>query len=181
VWYLFVLGSNPECDRVFIVSAKEIPVKSANIICGLFMMAFSAYAFIVTFSFRQFTSVPIGPEFFPRLLAAGLFICSFALFLQGIMVNAKRYKKAPTISPFDKNMRRLFIGVVIILAYVLSWRPIGFLITTPLTIVGLMYLLGFRKYFLMILISLGATAVVYGSFSTFLNVLLPLGLMGFLF
>ena len=152
-------------------------MKKANIVCGLVGMAFSAAAFIKTLSFRQFKNVPVGPEFFPRYLAAGLFVCSTILLIQAIMANPKKDKKAPTISPLDKGMQRLFIGIAIIVVYALCWEPVGFLIATPLAMAGMMLLLGYRKYLMMVIFSLGTTIVVFGAFRIFLNVDMPMGLL----
>ena len=160
--------------------AKEASVKKANLVSALAGMAFSATAYIMTLSFKQFKNVPVGPEFFPRYLAAGLFICSVALLIQSLRANPKKDKKAPTISPLDKGMQRLFAGIGIIMVYALCWEPVGFIIATPLAMAGMMLLLGYRKYLMMVIFSLGTTLVVYGAFKIFLNVDMPLGLLEFL-
>lgn len=156
-------------------------MKKANIVSALIGMIFSGTAFVLTFGFRQFPSVQIGPEFFPRILAIGLFICSFALFIQAIITSPPKQEKSPTLSPFDSNMRRLFIGAIIIFLYILSLQPVGFPITTPLTMFALMYLLNFRRYLVMVLVSLGTTVVVFSAFWIILNVDVPLGLLDNLF
>ena len=152
-------------------------MSKANIIAGIIGMAFSAFAFFQTLSFRQFLNVPVGPEFFPRRLAVGLFICSAALVLQSLSKKNKNDKTAPTISPLDKNMQRLLLGIAIILVYALCWEPVGFIIATPLTMFVIMLLLGFRKYLYMALFSLAATAIVFSVFSYVLNITMPLGLL----
>jgi len=134
----------------------------------------------MTLSFKQFKNVPVGPEFFPRYLAMGLFICSFVLLIQAVRTNPKKDKKAPTISPLDKGMQRLFAGIAIIMVYALCWEPIGFIIATPLAMAGMMLLLGYRKFVMMVIFSLGTTIVVFGAFKVFLNVDMPLGLLEFL-
>jgi putative tricarboxylic transport membrane protein len=152
-------------------------LKKANIACGLVGMAFSAFAFIQTLGFKKFPLVPVGPEFFPRYLAAGLFICSAILIIQALVTKPKKEEKAPTISPFDKGMLRLFIGIAIIVLYAVLWEPVGFLIVTPLAMVAIMLLCGYRRYFMMVIFSLGTTLVVFGAFSFFLNVNMPLGIL----
>ena len=152
-------------------------MRKANIVSGIIGMAFSAFAFIQTLSFRQFLNVPVGPEFFPRRLAAGLFICSAVLVLQSIFKKSKDNKPAPTISPLDKGMQRLFLGIAIIIVYALCWEPMGFLIITPPALFAIMLLLGYRKYIAMSLFSLAVTAVVFSVFSYILNITMPLGLL----
>ena len=152
-------------------------MKKANIVCGLVGMAFSAFAFIRTLGFREFPLVPIGPEFFPRHLAIGLFICSAALVIQSLVVKPKKNEKAPTISPLDKGMQRLFVGIAIIIGYALLWERVGFLIVTPIAMAAIMFLLGYRRYLMMAIFSLGTTLVIFGTFSFFLNVNMPLGIL----
>ena len=153
-------------------------MKKANIICGLVGMTFSAAAFIKTLSFRQFKNVPIGPEFFPRFLAAGLFICSLFLVIQALLSKPKASDPpAPTLSPFDKGMQRLFIGIAIVIVYALCWEILGFLIATPLAMAGMMFLLGMRKPLKMVLFTIGTTAVVYLAFRIILSIDVPLGFL----
>jgi putative tricarboxylic transport membrane protein len=159
---------------------KEHPVRKANIVSAIVGMAFSGTAFIITFSFRQFKNVPVGPEFFPRILATGLFLCSFILLLQALAANPKKDKPAPTISPLNKGMQRLFAGIGIIVLYAICWEPVGFIIATPLAMFGMMLLLGFRKYLTMVIFSLGTTAVIFAAFRIFLYVDMPLGLLEYI-
>ena len=142
-------------------------------------MLFSACAFIMTLSFRQFQNVPVGPEFFPRYLAAGLFICCLVLFLQQYKYRDSR--PAPVISLRDKGMQRLLKGTAMILVYALLWEILGFIIITPFAIFALMFLLGMRRYTAMIVFSISAMLVVFTAFRFFLNVDMPLGILYGLF
>jgi putative tricarboxylic transport membrane protein len=139
-------------------------------------MVFSSLAFIMTLGFKQFQNVPIGPEFFPRYLAAGLFVCSLVLLYQQFRAGVKD-RPAPTISLKDRGMRRLLAGVVIVAFYALLWEVLGFIIVTPCVLFGLMVLLGLRRYPLMVVFSLAATLVIFGAFRFFLNIDMPLGVL----
>ena len=150
-------------------------MKKANLVCGVVGMVFSTTAFIRTLSFRQFLNVPVGPEFFPRYLAAGLFICSFILVLQQFWSKDKRPN--PTISPLNKDIQRILIAGVLILVYALLWESAGFIIISPPALFVFMLILGNRKYISMAIFSIAATVVVFASFRYFLHVDLPLGLL----
>ena len=152
-------------------------MRKANFFSGLVGMIFSATAFTMTFGFKQFKNVPVGPEFFPRYLAGALFLCSTILLVQAIRANPKKDKGAPTISPLDKGMQRLFAGIGIIIVYALCWEPVGFIIMTPLAMTAIMLLLGYRKKLTMIIFALATTVVVFGAFKIFLNVDMPLGIL----
>jgi len=74
-------------------------------------------------------------------------------------------------------MQRLFVGIAIIILYAILWEPVGFLIVTPIAMSAIMLLLGYRRYLMMAIFSLGTTLVIFGAFSFFLNVNMPLGLL----
>ncbi|MDR1862782.1 MAG: tripartite tricarboxylate transporter TctB family protein [Treponema sp.] len=156
-------------------------MKKANIVSAIIGMGFSATAFIMTLSFRKFKNVPVGPEFFPRYLAAGLFICSAVLLIQALQAKFRNGAAAPTISLKDNGMRRLLLGVVIIVAYALCWELLSFVIATPFALFALMFLLGLRRYRVMILFSCGATIVIFSAFRFFLGIDMPMGLLEGLF
>ena len=150
-------------------------MNKGNKVCAIIGMLFSAAAFIKTLSFKQFLNVPVGPEFFPRFLTIGLFICSFVLFLQQFKSRDKRPNPVPGLR--DIGVQRLIKGGLLILAYAFLWEPVGFIIITPIATFVYMIILGQRKYLSMTIFSIAATAVVFFVFRFFLNVEMPLGLL----
>ncbi|MDR0386874.1 MAG: tripartite tricarboxylate transporter TctB family protein [Treponema sp.] len=156
-------------------------MKKANIAAAVIGMGFSSAAFIVTLGFKKFKNVPIGPEFFPRWLAIGLFVCSGVLLIQALRVKPGHDEPAPTLSPLDRGMRRLLIGAAIIVVYAVSWNFLGFLVATPLGIFALMFLLGLRRYRVMIIFSLSAMLVIFCAFRYLLGINMPMGLLDGLF
>ena len=150
-------------------------MNKGNKVCAIIGMLFSAVAFIKTLSFKQFLNVPVGPEFFPRFLTIGLFICSLVLFLQQFKSKDKRPNPVPGLR--DIGLQRLIKGALLVLAYALLWEPVGFIIITPIAAFTFMFILGHKKYLSMVLFSIGATAVVFFVFRFFLNVEMPLGLL----
>jgi putative tricarboxylic transport membrane protein len=156
-------------------------VKKANIIAAVMGMGFSFAVFVITLSFKQFKNVPVGPEFFPRWLAIGLFICSGALLVQALRVKPAEDHPAPTLSLSDKGMLRLLSGVAIIVIYAISWNFLGFIIATPLVLLSLMTLLGIRRLPIMIIFSLGVMVVVFYAFRYLLGIDMPLGFLDGLF
>ena len=152
-------------------------MKKANIVAAIIGMGFSVGVFIVTLGFRKFRNVPVGPEFFPRWLAIGLFICSAVLLVQAIKTKPANDASAPTLSLFDKGMQRLLIGIAIIVVYAFSWNFLGFIIATPFGIFALMFLLGLRRYPVMIAFSFGAMIVIFCAFRYLLGIDMPLGIL----
>jgi putative tricarboxylic transport membrane protein len=152
-------------------------MKKANVIAAIMGMAFSSTMFIITLGFKKFKNVPVGPEFFPRWLSVGLFICSLALLVQAFKTNPADSKPAPTLSVFDRGMQRLFIGTAIIVLYAVSWNFLGFLLATPLALFGLMFLLGLRRYRAMAVFSLCAVVVIFCAFRYLLGIDMPMGFL----
>ena len=152
-------------------------MKKANIVAAIIGMGFSSVVFIITLGFRKFRNVPVGPEFFPRWLAIGLFVCSVALLIQTMRMKSAADRPAPTLSFFDKGMQRLLIGIAIIVVYAFSWSFMGFIVMTPFGIFALMFVLGLRRYRAMIAFSFGAMIVIFCAFRYLLGIDMPLGIL----
>ena len=156
-------------------------MKKANIISAVIGMIVSAAAFGYTFTFKQFKNVPVGPEFFPRVLAIALFIFCVLLLLTNLKTSETNNKSAPTMSLKNRGMQKALAGLAIVVVYALLWEVLGFLIITPIAIFLMTLLLGKRSYIKMILIAIGATAIVFLAFKYLLGIQMPLGFMEELF
>ena len=156
-------------------------MKKANIISAFIGMFVSATAFRYTFTFKQFKNVPVGPEFFPRVLAVALFIFCVLLLLTNLRDTEANKKTVPTMSLKNRGMQKALAGLAIVTAYAFLWEVLGFLIITPIAIFSMTLLLGKRSYIKMIIISVGATAIVFIAFKHLLGIQMPLGFMEELF
>ncbi|QTQ11383.1 tripartite tricarboxylate transporter TctB family protein [Treponema parvum] len=151
-------------------------MRIANIIAAVIGMFLSATAFIITLSFKHFKNVPIGPEFFPRWLSTGLFICCAVLLIQNI-VDKNNKTPAMTLSLKDKGMQRMLIGLAIIIVAAALWYVTGFIITTPFVLFAFMVLLGKREWKTMVVFSIVSTAVIFLAFKFLLGIDMPMGLL----
>lgn len=151
-------------------------MRIANIAAAVIGMIFSSAAFIITFSFKQFKNVPVGPEFFPRWLSLGLFICCLALLIQNAL-DKNNKTPAKTLNPKNKDMQRMLIGLAVIIITAVLWFITGFIIATPFTLFALMWILGKRNWKGMIVISLAATAVIFLAFKILLGIDMPMGFL----
>ena len=156
-------------------------MKKANIISAVIGMIVSAAAFGYTFTFKQFKNVPVGPEFFPRVLAIALFIFCVLLLLTNLKTSETNNKSAPTMSLKNRGMQKALAGLAIVVVYALLWEVLGFLIITPIAIFLMTLLLGKKEYIKMIIIAIGATAIVFLAFKYLLGIQMPLGFMEELF
>jgi putative tricarboxylic transport membrane protein len=156
---------------------QEGTVKRANIAAAIIGMAFSSGAYAVTLGFKKFRNVPVGPEFFPRWLAVGLFVCSGVLLFQALKAAPAGARPVPTLSPRDAGVRRMLVGLGVILLYALSWNLLGFILATPLVLFAVTFLLGHRKIPVMVIFALAATAVIFSAFRFLLGIEMPLGVL----
>ena len=156
-------------------------MKKANIISAVIGMIVSAAAFGYTFTFKQFKNVPVGPEFFPRVLATALFIFCALLLLTNLKTSESNKKSAPTMSLKNRGMQKALAGLAIVVIYALLWEVLGFLIITPIAIFLMTLLLGKREYIKMTVIAIGASAIVFIAFKYLLGIQMPLGFMEELF
>lgn len=154
-------------------------MKKANTIAAVIGILISVYALAVTFTFKQFKNVPVGPEFFPRYLSIGLLICSCVLLGQSIFSTST--EEAPTLSLKDSGMQRLLIAVVGLIVFTALWELVGFIILTPVFLFGLMYLLQMRKYRFMALMSVSLGVGIFFLFKILLGIEMPLGILAGLF
>ena len=146
-------------------------------IAAIIGMGFSSITFIITLGFKKFKNVPVGPEFFPRWLSIGLFVCSVALLVQALKTKRAGDKAAPTLSLRDRGMQRLLVGAAIIVVYAACWNLLGFLLVSPLALFALMFLLGLRRYRVMVIFSLSAVIVIFCAFRYLLGIDMPMGFL----
>ncbi|MBQ7158483.1 MAG: tripartite tricarboxylate transporter TctB family protein [Treponema sp.] len=78
----------------------------------------------------------------------------------------------------NKDIQRMLIGLAIILVTAFLWSILGFLIVTPFTIFGLMFVLGKREWIKMAIISVAVTVVVFLAFRFLLGIEMPMGFLG---
>ncbi|MCR5290459.1 MAG: tripartite tricarboxylate transporter TctB family protein [Treponema sp.] len=150
-------------------------MRIANIVSAIVGMLVSGGAFAYTYTFKKFKNVPVGPEFFPRMLALGMFICCVVLLLSNLRQTEKNKGAAPTLSLKNKGVQKALLSIVLILVYALMWEFTGFLVITPFALFAMIFILGKRNYKMMIFVSIAATIVIFLIFKMLLGIEMPLG------
>lgn len=84
----------------------------------------------------------------------------------------------PSIGRFGKS--KLFIGMALVIVMALMYEPIGFMATCLLFLMAYGYLLGQRKWPVLIGTSVVITIILYVGFAVMLGVMLPRGQVSFL-
>ena len=84
----------------------------------------------------------------------------------------------PSIGRFVKS--KLFIGMALVIVMALMYEPIGFMATCLMFLMAYGYLLGQRKWPVLIGTSVIITIILYVGFAVMLGVMLPRGQVSFL-
>lgn len=117
----------------------------------------------------------VGPRFFPNALGIGIILSGIWLFL---MPGAPPAPESPETLSLDwLSVASMAVAVV---AYVLLFKPLGYIISTALMVVAGAQILGDRHHLLRdSIIGVGLAVTVAFVFGRLLNISLPPGLIGF--
>lgn len=139
-------------------------------------MAIGVFAFIFSGRYSRVTSAgsgTTGGELFPRIAACGLFFASLFVFIQEIINRKTQTDDAEESIAWNKFL----ITILILTAYYLLLKPLGFIVASMLVVCIVMYCLGCRKYWVMILYSFLLSTIIFAIFYYGMYVSLPLGIL----
>jgi len=142
----------------------------SELVIGIACMVLGAVVFIAAGNL-QTVKLGIGPAGFPKFIAIVLGILGLAQTATALSGGVK----APEFN-VDKKAASLFIAAVAMsFAYVLLVDTIGFLIMTPLLLIGLMVLFGERSIVKMLIIAAITTGCIWLLFTKVFMIFLPVG------
>lgn len=144
-------------------------MRKANLIGGLLLLALGGYVIWKAKGFPDLPDDTPGPGMFPIIVAVAMIV------LVGIMLleNLKTKDTRPIINVKSPDFLRAVGVAVVLVAYVALLETLGFLVATPLALLGTMLIVN-RERILIKLIATGlTTAGLYGVFQVLLKVPLP--------
>jgi len=148
-------------------------MRRADLLGGMGLLLFSALYLERSFAISTgLASDRLGPQFFPRLLAALLALLSVAPVVRAA---CDRSDKAPLPGV---RLGRLVAVLALCAGWTLLLPRLGLLIVTPPLVAAVIWILDLRRWRPMIAVALGMTLVLYLVFVQMLKVLLPLGPLG---
>ena len=119
----------------------------------------------------QTVKLGIGPAGMPRFVAVLLMVLGLAQTVTAVSTGVK----APEFN-VDKKAAGLFAAAIAMsVAYVLLVETLGFIILTPLLLIGLMVLFGERNLVKMLIIAAVTTACIWLLFTKVFMIFLPVG------
>lgn len=146
-------------------------MKKANYVVILILTIFTALVFYLSSQLPDLSSGSVtGPEFFPNLLAITLVFLLVLLFIS--TVRMKENTELELLSPIAI---KTYKTMVIILTYLLAMNYLGFIVSTVILLFVLLSFLGRFDLIKNLIISVGATAVIYIIFKIILSVPIPSG------
>ena len=144
----------------------------SELVIGLACVALGVVVFVAAGNLQQ-VRLGIGPSGFPKFIAIVLAVLGLAQTATALSCGVE----APKFE-VDKRAASLFAAAVAMsVAYVMLVTQIGFIILTPLLLIGLMYLFGERSIVKMLLIAVITTVCVWLLFTEVFMIFLPAGRM----
>ncbi|MBW1995308.1 MAG: tripartite tricarboxylate transporter TctB family protein, partial [Deltaproteobacteria bacterium] len=159
-------------------------MKRAEYIISIGLCVFGIFIFILTNTIPLMVAVEkssvVNARFFPKLMSLLLIILSIVMALEN-------YYQKPTTkqengsdkdgrNTKDKTARlRLLVLGILCLFYFISFQPLGFLLSSALFMAGFTLILGSRKWYFILSISIVSPLCIYLLFKTLLGAPLPEG------
>ncbi|MET0540614.1 MAG: tripartite tricarboxylate transporter TctB family protein [Variovorax sp.] len=152
-------------------------MKFNDAVFGLILLVLGAAVLAVVQGYPKIPGQQVGPALFPGLIAAGLCVC-------GALLLAKGWRERGTVpwAHFDewvRSPRHVLAFLVVLLGvvfYIVAADWLGFLLTSVLVLVALMWSLGVSPG-RSVVIALIATLVIHTAFYKLLRVPLPWGVL----
>ncbi len=150
-------------------------MNKSNIVASLLFIALSIWLFITSYFFPKAPSSMFGPGLFPMILASGLMIMSIILLVQTLL--EKKNSNHSGIDIKSPEIRRSFTSLIATIIYVIAMNYLGFIVSTVIFLLFLMYLLKNREYIKMIIVSIVVSIAIQIIFKTVLHITLPSGFL----
>jgi putative tricarboxylic transport membrane protein len=141
-------------------------VKDRDIVAGLFLVAFAIVVLIIIGQLPEPIGNELGAGFFPRICALAVGACGMGLAVQGWKRTDKQ--KLPVFA-----WNKLITMAIILAAYAMALRFLGFVISTILFVIVCMLFMGERKPITLVLVPLSVAFGIYFLFEKVFLILLP--------
>lgn len=151
-------------------------------IAGLICLALAIGMLVLTRGLPQSSLVPIGPDFYPRIVLIIMAVLSAMLIASDLW--RQRSQAAPATAgavaaPEKRNYRLVGMTFAVFAGYVVLLPLVGYRLATFLFMVALQAVIdpprGARRWVVVMISALASTAVTYVVFDNYLSVLLPRG------
>ena len=115
--------------------------KYGDIVVSVFFMVLSAVMIFAATLLPKSTVMEIGPDFMPTVVGIVTLILSTALLIISLKGLKTRVAEAEANPPAECDYKRMLISLILILIYVFTLKPVGFIVTTLVYLPVQMYVL----------------------------------------
>ena len=155
-------------------------------IAGLICLALSIGMLVLTRGLPQSSFVPLGPDFYPRIVLILMLVLSAMLLASDLLRLRQRSAGASAdanpdadVPPEKRNYRLVGVTFAIFAGYVILLPLAGYRLATFLFMVALQSAIdpphGLRRWAVVMVSALASSAATYIVFDHYLSVLLPRG------
>lgn len=147
-------------------------------VAGLICLALSIGLLYLTRGLPQSSLVPIGPDFYPRIVLILMAVLSALLVITDAIAGWR--KESATAAPAEaRNYALVGMTFAVFSAYVFLLPVLGYRVATFLFVIALQVVLerprGLRRWIVVVVAAIATVVVTYLAFETYLSVLLPRG------
>lgn len=144
--------------------------RKGTLISTALLLVFAAVGFVLTLSFPA-PAQPIdpGPAAFPRLIVGGLAIFALLQLLEP--------GKGEEPLPRGRQALKVVGVLVLLLVYAAMLKPLGYIVSTVIFLVGALILADVRRPLPLVLMPVGLAVVLFYVFYELLRVSLPRGVI----
>jgi len=154
-----------------------------NVVAGLICLALSLGMLVLTRGLPQSSFVPVGPDFYPRIVLIIMAVLSALLIAVDLWPQGAKRAEAPAAAapaPETRNYRLVGVTYAVFIGYVILLPLVGYRVSTFLFVAALQAVFesprGARGWVLVMVSGLATALVTYIVFNDYLSVLLPRGI-----
>jgi len=155
--------------------------RRADLFVAVVVLAFSVLYYLAAMEFGDTSREPLGEGSVPRILAIIMAVGSGWVIVRRLVTwrHQSRHRVASEVEQDDDpnhpvSPLRPLLMAGIALGYTLILPTVGVVVSTPLAVIGGMWLWEVRKWRTLLSVAFGLTAAIFGLFAVFLEVRLPL-------
>ncbi|MDY3225516.1 MAG: tripartite tricarboxylate transporter TctB family protein [Candidatus Faecousia sp.] len=156
--------------------------KYGDIVVSVFFMVLSAVMIFAATLLPKSTVMEIGPDFMPTVVGIVTLILSTALLIISLKGLKTRVAEAEANPPAECDYKRMLISLILILIYVFTLKPVGFIVTTLVYLPVQMYVLADAEHrtkkdiIMLLVIDVVFTLAVFFLFRYGFKIVLPQGI-----
>jgi len=148
-------------------------IMTGEIAMSLLILVASCYLYVEAMRLGEFRAYKeVGPDFWPKIVLICLIVLSAVLTVSNVI---KWRKSRDEVSEREEGWKRVLIVVFLAVAYVYFLKPLGFIVASPLFIIGMMLIIMPKRKRVIPFAVLGIMVMIYIIFSKLLFVPLPKG------